>query len=76
MCEYCGTKAGYLLINAKGSGGVYYRLKCKHCTMPILSAVMRLCDVCGPDTIPHVSYDSKYLVYTEAFVRRTLREQP
>lgn len=75
MCDFCGAKAGYTLINAKGNDGVYYRLKCKHCAMPIHSAIMLLCDSCVTRNVC-ISYDSKYTVYSEDFIRRVVRELP
>lgn len=74
MCEYCGTKAGYTLLTARGSGGAYYRLKCKQCTMPILSEVMLICDSYVTKRVPHISYDSKYLVYDEEYIREVIKE--
>ena len=67
MCIWCGKEEGYTLGTADGKTGHYYYLMCKKCHCVSCSEIMRVCNT-------EESFDRHYYVYSEAYIRRVIKE--
>ena len=75
MCIWCGKEVGYTIGTADGKTGHYYFLRCKKCCCTLCSEIMRVCnDNNGRERNTEESFDRHYYVYSEAYIRRVIKE--